>query len=301
MNYMYKVLNDDEIPPNAGVAIEFNIPQTSKRVDFIISGYGADSDSEMVIVELKQWETLNEVAGTDALVDTFTGGVNRRVVHPSYQAWSYAQLIRDYNASVQDRRVKLSPCACLHNYIRHENDPIDAEQYEEYIEEAPAHTKGQLPEEYGLADKDLMERFEFRNISQDEVDQAIAIEQICFPPNEACSPKAMKERVAAAPELFLVAVDKATGKIAGFLNGLSTKEYQFRDEFFTDISLYDPEGKHIMLLGLDVLPEYRKQGLAREIVYQYCRRENEKGRDMLHLIMMISNVNEKVNILQKGG
>ena len=300
MNYMYKVLNDDEIPPNAGVAIEFNIPQTSKRVDFIISGYGTDSDSEMVIVELKQWETLNEVAGTDALVDTFTGGVNRRVVHPSYQAWSYAQLIRDYNASVQDRRVKLSPCACLHNYIRHENDPIDAEQYEEYIEEAPAYTKGQLPEEYGLADKDLMERFEFRNISQDEVDQAIAIEQICFPPNEACSPKAMKERVAAAPELFLVAVDKATGKIAGFLNGLSTKEYQFRDEFFTDISLYDPEGKHIMLLGLDVLPEYRKQGLAREIVYQYCRRENEKGRDMLHLIMMISNVNEKVNILQKG-
>lgn len=300
MNYMYKVLNDDEIPPDAGVAIEFNIPQTSKRVDFIISGYGVDSDPEMVIVELKQWETLNEVAGTDALVDTFTGGVNRRVVHPSYQAWSYAQLIRDYNASVQDRRVKLSPCACLHNYIRHENDPIDAEQYEEYIEEAPAYTKGQLPEEYGLADKDLMERFEFRNISQDEVDQTIAIEQICFPPNEACSPKAMKERVAAAPELFLVAVDKATGKIAGFLNGLSTKEYQFRDEFFTDISLYDPEGKHIMLLGLDVLPEYRKQGLAREIVYQYCRRENEKGRDMLHLIMMISNVNEKVNILQKG-
>lgn len=276
MNYMYKVLNDDEIPPDAGVAIEFNIPQTSKRVDFIISGYGADSDPEMVIAELKQWETLNEVAGTDALVDTFTGGVNRRVVHPSYQAWSYAQLIRDYNASVQDRRVKLSPCACLHNYIRHENDPIDAEQYEEYIEEAPAYTKGQLPEEYGLADKDLMERFEFRNISQDEVDQAIAIEQICFPPNEACSPKAMKERVAAASELFLVGVDKDTGKIAGFLNGLSTKEYQFRDEFFTDISLYDPEGKHIMLLGLDVLPEYRKQGLAREIVYQYCEERMKK-------------------------
>lgn len=71
---MYKVLNDDEIPSDAGVAIEFNIPQTSKRVDFIISGYGADSDPEMVIIELKQWETLNEVAGTDALVDTFTGG-----------------------------------------------------------------------------------------------------------------------------------------------------------------------------------------------------------------------------------
>lgn len=146
LNYMYKVLNDDGIPADAGIAIEYNIPQTSKRVDFMISGYGSDREPEMVIVELKQWETLEEVSGTDALVETYTGGANRRVVHPSYQAWSYAQLIRDYNQSVQDRRIKISPCACLHNYIRHEEDPIDAGQYEEYLEEAPAYTKGQLPE-----------------------------------------------------------------------------------------------------------------------------------------------------------
>ena len=146
LNYMYKVLNDNGIPADAGIAIEYNIPQTSKRVDFMISGYGLDREPEMVIVELKQWETLEEVSGTDALVETYTGGANRRVVHPSYQAWSYAQLIRDYNQSVQDRRIKISPCACLHNYIRHEEDPIDAGQYEEYLEEAPAYTKGQLPE-----------------------------------------------------------------------------------------------------------------------------------------------------------
>lgn len=146
LNYMYKVLNDDGIPADAGIAIEYNIPQTSKRVDFMISGYGSDREPEMVIVELKQWETLEEVSGADALVETYTGGANRRVVHPSYQAWSYAQLIRDYNQSVQDRRIKISPCACLHNYIRHEEDPIDAGQYEEYLEEAPAYTKGQLPE-----------------------------------------------------------------------------------------------------------------------------------------------------------
>ena len=135
-----------------------------------------------------------------------------------------------------------------------------------------------------------MKRFEFRNIRQDEVEQAIAIEQICFPPNEAGSPRAMKERITAAPELFLVAVDKDTGKIAGFLNGLSTKESKFRDEFFTDVSLYDPEGKNIMLLGLDVLPEYRKQGLAREIVYQYSRREHEKGCNMLYLTCLANKV-----------
>lgn len=146
LNYMYKVLHDDAIPADAGVAIEFNIPQTSKRIDFMISGYNDSNQPEMVIVELKQWEEITEVLGADALVETFTGGANRRVVHPSYQAWSYAQLIRDYNATVQDRKVKLSPCACLHNYIRHESDPLDAEQYRDYYLEAPAYTKGQLPE-----------------------------------------------------------------------------------------------------------------------------------------------------------
>lgn len=66
----------------------------------------------------------------------------------------------------------------------------------------------------------LEEFFEFRNIRQDEAEQAAAIEQICFPPNEACSERSMRERIAKAPELFLVAVDKENGKIAGFLNGL---------------------------------------------------------------------------------
>ena len=83
----------------------------------------------------------------------------------------------------------------------------------------------------------ILERFEFRDIRQEEADQAVLIEKICFPPNEACSEKHMKERIGVTPELFLVAVDKTTGKLAGFLNGIATDEEKFRDEFFTDASL----------------------------------------------------------------
>ena len=36
LEYMYKVMNDPDIPNNSGVAIEYNIPQTAKRVDFMI-------------------------------------------------------------------------------------------------------------------------------------------------------------------------------------------------------------------------------------------------------------------------
>lgn len=139
-------------------------------------------------------------------------------------------------------------------------------------------------------EKNLRDKYEFRNIRVEETAQAVQIEQICFPPNEACSERAMTERIQAAPELFLVAVDKETGKIAGFLNGLSTDETTFRDEFFTDVTLYQPQGKHVMLLGLDVLPEYRGQGLATEIVRQYIERECLNHRESLILTCLDSRV-----------
>ena len=130
---MYITLNDSNIPSDVGVAIEYNIPQTSKRVDFLISGYGKDNKGNVIIVELKQWEKLQAIEGQEAIVETFTGGANRRVVHPSYQAWSYAALIKDYNEYVQDADIELHPCAYLHNYPRVENDPLDAKQYKEVL------------------------------------------------------------------------------------------------------------------------------------------------------------------------
>ena len=153
-----------------------------------------------------------------------------------------------------------------------------------------------------ISDKNLTERFEFRSILKNEADQAVIIEQICFPPNEACSEKDMKDRIDKASELCLVAVDKTTGKIAGLLNGLATDEEVFRDEFFTNAELYEPSGKNIMILGLDVLPEYRMQGLGRELVSQYIRRERDNGRRMIKLTCLESKVNmyKKMGFLDEG-
>ena len=144
MEYMYKVLNDDEIPLDAGIAIEYNIPQTAKRVDFLISGYGKREEANVILIELKQWDEINAVPGRDGLVETYTGNALRPVVHPSYQAWSYAMLINDYNQSVQEKMISIYPCAYLHNYRRQSKDPLDAEQYEVYTKDAPAFTRGEV-------------------------------------------------------------------------------------------------------------------------------------------------------------
>ena len=153
MQYMYMVMNDPLIPTNAGIAIEYNIPQTAKRVDFMVSGYDAYDKPGMVIIELKQWSRLEKVISSEALVETYTGNAVRRVVHPSYQAWSYARLISDYNSAVQDNKVGLTPCAFLHNYTRKDNDPVDDSQYIDYTSAAPVFTKGQTEELRALIKK----------------------------------------------------------------------------------------------------------------------------------------------------
>lgn len=141
----------------------------------------------------------------------------------------------------------------------------------------------------------LKARFDFRDIKPSEGEEAAEIEALVFPPNEACSHDMMLARVQGSPDLFLVAVDRKTGTIAGFLNGIATKETAFRDEFFSDALTHDPAGDNVMLLGLDVREEYRMQGLAREIVRTFAARERAKGRRRLvltclpHLIEMYEN------------
>ena len=137
MQYMRGVLDDSGIPNNAGVAIEFNIPTTSKRIDFILSGRDSKRKDSVIIIELKQWETCNAVENKDGIVSTFTGGAIREVAHPSYQAMSYANLIKDFNETVQLDEIGLYPCAFLHNYDLKDDDPICSSQYQEYIKEAP--------------------------------------------------------------------------------------------------------------------------------------------------------------------
>ena len=137
----------------------------------------------------------------------------------------------------------------------------------------------------------------FRTIQENEWEQAARIEEICFPQNEACSRENMKARVQAAPELFLVAVDEERGRIAGFLNGISTNECAFRDDFFTNALLKDPEGENVFLLGLDVLPEYRGRGLASELVRRYAEREGENGRKLL----LLTCLEDKIPMYRKMG
>lgn len=136
LSRMYMVINDSDIPDDLNIAIEYRIPSTSKRVDFIIAGKNK-SNKVAVIIELKQWESAEKVIEKDGMVKTFLGGGERETIHPSYQALSYATLIEDFNEAVSHENIKLFPCAYLHNYIVQNPDPLLDEIYSDYVTQAP--------------------------------------------------------------------------------------------------------------------------------------------------------------------
>ncbi len=60
--YMERALRGvADIPDDAGISIEYHIPNSAKRVDFIISGMNSERKESAIIVELKQWTTASSV------------------------------------------------------------------------------------------------------------------------------------------------------------------------------------------------------------------------------------------------
>lgn len=137
---MADVLADDDMPGSMGVGVEFGIPQSNKRIDFVLSGTSGDGDPRVIIVELKQWST-SRVSDRDGLVLANRGGrAEIEGTHPCYQAWSYAALLEGFNEAVHAGGIELNPCAYLHNH--HRDGVIDAPRYAPYIDKAPLFLRG---------------------------------------------------------------------------------------------------------------------------------------------------------------
>lgn len=138
LQYMDRVLGDNDIPNDAGVAIEYHIPQTSKRIDFILTGLDETDRESAILIELKQWQTA-EITDKDGVVSTKFKHGTKETPHPSYQVWSYKRLLEDFNSTVEEDQIQLYPCAYLHNYTP--DSVITNDFYSEHTERAPVFLK----------------------------------------------------------------------------------------------------------------------------------------------------------------
>ena len=138
MQFMRNIVDDSEIADDVQIAIEYNIPQTSKRVDFIIAGSDKEEKDHIVIIELKQW-TKAEVVDDQMhySVRTYVANDNRIVCHPSYQAYSYSRFLINYSQIIQNDHLELVPCAYLHNFKREFRSALSSEIYKVWYTAAP--------------------------------------------------------------------------------------------------------------------------------------------------------------------
>ena len=66
--------------------------------------------------------------------------------------------------------------------------------------------------------------------------------------------------------------------IVGFVNDIATDQKTVSDEMFTNIVEHRPEGAYLMILGLDVRPEYRHRGYAGMLLRQLIENARQEGR-----------------------
>lgn len=144
MQFMRNIVDDSDIDDEIQICIEYNIPLTSKRVDFIIAGADQNQNENIIIIELKQWQKAEVVADDmHYCVKTFVANTDRIVCHPSYQAYSYSCFLKNYSQSITDETINLVPCAYLHNYQPEYRQTLSDPIYKEWYDIAPFFIKNE--------------------------------------------------------------------------------------------------------------------------------------------------------------
>lgn len=127
---------------DSGVAVEYQLPGTSRRLDVMYTGHNGIGNPQAVIVELKQWEKC--FPGEGDKVVTFVAQRDRDVLHPSVQVDQYKQYLRDQNTAFQQHTglgYDLASCAFLHNYEFLKNDPLLEQKFNYILRESPLYGK----------------------------------------------------------------------------------------------------------------------------------------------------------------
>ena len=135
---IYYILKSSSFPDDGTILLEYQIPSTSKRIDVSLLGKDKDGNNIMLIIELKQWEKV-EQTDMDGVVKTFLGKKIREVIHPAYQVWSYKRLLEDFNMYIR-KNVEVTTAVFMHNMKKNEEF---IKNYKEWIEKTKVFFQGE--------------------------------------------------------------------------------------------------------------------------------------------------------------
>lgn len=109
-----------------------------------------------------------------------------------------------------------------------------------------------------------------------EIERIAQIEALCFPAAETASYAEFSERYRVFSENFLVA--ECSGQMIGFINGGTNDVPDLPDEFYHNTALHKPDGAYQTVFGLDVLPDFRGQGIAQKLMEGFIQLARDRHK-----------------------
>jgi ribosomal protein S18 acetylase RimI-like enzyme len=143
-------------------------------------------------------------------------------------------------------------------------------------------------------------RLTIRKVSIGDLDAVAKVEASCFPETEAATRASLEQRIKAFPDCFFVA--EINEELIGFINGCIINGTVIYDELFKDSALHVPDGDYQTIFGLDVIPEYRKQGIAAQLMNYMIEVSKVAGRKGIILTCKeyLIHYYEKFGYINKG-
>jgi len=121
-----------------------------------------------------------------------------------------------------------------------------------------------------------------RTVTIYDLDACYAVESCCFSPAEAASRENIKTRINLFPQGFFVAELNST--IVGHVNAGATSKDDITDESFKGMVGHESDGTNIVIFSLAVLPEFQKQGIARQLMVRFIAAARQLGKQKIMLI-----------------
>lgn len=121
----------------------------------------------------------------------------------------------------------------------------------------------------------LSNNFEITGASLDDLDVITSLEAHGFPADEAASKAAFAYRLKNFPEWFLTA--RSDGKIIGFINGILSGKKLITDDIYLPDSEAGTNGNNLLLFGLVVHADYRRKGIAENLMKAILEKAKNKG------------------------
>ena len=108
-----------------------------------------------------------------------------------------------------------------------------------------------------------------------------AVEAACFPVAEAATEAELRDRLTHYADHFWLLLDG--DRLVSFVDGMVTDAADLTDAMYADASLHNENGAWQMIFGVNTLPEYRRRGLAGQLLETAIAAAKQQGRKGLVL------------------